>query len=510
MTRNRITAHVAGVFVAAWCVLTTPSAPAATFAELAKFLPDDANAVIVANAAGMYSSPLGVSEGWKERYASHFEATPLLLPPSAVRGVLAAEIDLATLRPEWQTAAMELSVDPTPGDIARKMGGRTDVLASRPAAKLGEHLYVLKFDANLFGVITPADHQQAGRWAEDVRSQRTGRLTPYLEQSIAFADRAGTHVVLAVDLVHAFTEESLRARAAQAEKLGDATPEQAAKIFASIQGVKFGLKVDTKMTGRLQFDFGEEVGPLAAVAKPAILRIVGNAGAMLPEFADWTAESDAHSLALQGTLTEDGMRRILSLLAIDAGALESTTPEPATTAAASPEAAKDAMGKASLRYFRGVSKYVDDIHRLGGAASLDQAVMWIENYGRKVDSLPTRNVDPELIQYGKYVAQTFYSIVDQATGILDQYDASQTPVVTNYNIGFLPTARTVNWGGNFQRMYAPYGNANIDVQATQANMEKSQEQIDAAVKQATTTLNQLISDQQTVKSKLAEKYKLPF
>jgi hypothetical protein len=319
-------------------------------------------------------------------------------------------------------------------------------------------------------------------------------------------------VVLAVDLTNTFAEGTIRARATNAEPLAGIALETAVPILASVQGVKFGVKMDESLVGRVQLDFTEEVGPLAAAAKPLILRILARAGAMLPEFNDWQAETDAHSLALQGPLTEDGMRRIFSLLEVDAGALgeEGQPQEQVATVAESPGAAKTAMGVASLRYFHGISKYVDDLDRLGRAASLDQAVMWIENYARKIESMPTRNVDPDLIQYGQYVAKTFYAIVDQAWGALDQADSAQQPVVTNYNIGFLPTGRTVNWGGNFMRMYAPYGHANVDVQATQQNIARSQEQIDAAVQQAKTTLTQLLSDHQMVRSKLSEKYGLKF
>lgn len=487
--------------------------PAAeTFSALAKFLPDDANAVIVVNASAMYASPIGQRDDWKTKYSDHFEAAPLILPPSAERCVLAAELDLATLRPEWQTAAMELTIDPSPADIARKRGGRNDALAGKEVTWLGDKLCILKFGPRMFGVITPTNRQEAARWAEDIKEQRTGRLSPYLAQSINYADSAGTDVVLAVDLADSFTEAHIRSQLEGIEPLKGINPDQAAAILASIQGVKLGVKVTDKLVGRLQLDFAKEVGPLAAVAKPLILKIVAEAGAMLPEFADWTAETGTNSLALQGPLTDDGMRRIFSLLALNAGAIESRdpTPEQATTATASPDEAKKVMGIASQRYFRGVSKYVDDIQRLSRAASLDQAIMWIENYGRQIALLPTRNVDPELIQYGQYVSQTFYAIVDQASGALNQAEAAQTPVVTNYQIGFLPTARTVNWGGNFQRMYAPYGNANIDVQQTDKNIQQSQEQVDAAIKQAKTTLVQLISDQKTVQSKLSERYGLKF
>src|SRR5262245_52259410 len=81
-------------------------ATAPTFAELARFLPDDVNAIVVVNASAMYASPLGQREGLKEKYADQFEAAPLILPPSAERMVLASEVNVATLRPEWQAAVM--------------------------------------------------------------------------------------------------------------------------------------------------------------------------------------------------------------------------------------------------------------------------------------------------------------------------------------------------------------------------------------------------------------------
>lgn len=484
--------------------------PAATFSELAKFLPNDANAVVVVNAASLYASPAGQRAGWKEKYADRFEAQPLILPPSAEHCVLAAAIDLHTLRPQWQAAAMELSIDPSPGDIARRRGGRNDVLAGKEVTWLGNQLCVLKFAPRIFGVITPANRQQAARWATDVKAGSTGALAPYLRQSLSYADTAGTEVILAVDLVNAFNEASLRAAAAQSDALKGVSADEAASVLASIQGVKLGVKVGETLTGRLQLDFTNDAKVLAPVAKPLILKIVAKAGATLPEFAEWNPEAGPKSIALQGTLTEDGMRRIFSLLALDATLLDSKEPEQATSTTESADAAKKALAQASLRYFGGISKYIDDLDRLQRAASLDQAVMWIENYARKVDALPTRGVDPELVQYGKYVADTFRAIVDEASGLADQADAAAQPVVSNYKIGYLPTGRTVNYGGNFQRMYAPYGYADVDAQATEKNIQKTQDQIYEAVKKAQQTLAQLVTDQQTVRKKLTEKFGIPF
>jgi hypothetical protein len=272
------------------------------------------------------------------------------------------------------------------------------------------------------------------------------------------------------------------------------------------------VKVTDKINGRLQLDFAQDVAPLASVAKSLALKAVGKAGAMLKEFEGWNAEATGTSIALSGELTADGMRRIFSLLALDPSTIE--TAEPASpgegTVTPSTEPGQDAMAKASLRYFRGVGKYVEDLQRLEKAQSLDQAILWIENYARKIEGLSTRNVDPELIEYGKYTAQTFRQIVDQSSGVLDKYEEAAEPVVTNYHIGWLPTARTVNYGGNFQRMYAPYANANVDVAATQKRMQQTEDDLYQAVESARQTLKQLGADHETVRKKLSEKYGLKF
>lgn len=485
-------------------------ASAATFAELAKLLPDGANAVVIVNAEAIYSSPLGQREGLQKKYADGFEASPLILPPSAERGVMGSTLELSTLRPDWEAAVMELSVNPSAADIARNRNGRTDWFAGTESTWLGSKFCILKFAPELFGVITPTTRQEAAQWAADVKAGTAGELAPYLAEVVANADREAAAVVLAVDLAEAFTAASLQAAIEKAPEFAGVAPADAAAILASVRGAKVGVSFGEAMIGRVQLDFANDVAPLAAMAKPVILKAVGEAGAMLPEFATWEVKVGPNSLALEGPLSEDGMRRIFSVLAIDAAAMEAQQPDRATTTTVSAADKTKAMGLASLRYFRGVSKYIDDIDRLQRAASLDQAVMWVENYARHVDNLPKRNVDPDLLQYGNYVSQTFRAIVDQASGAMDQWDAAGAPVVTNYRVGLLPTARTVNYGGNFQRMYAPFAYEDIDPQATQQNIEKSQQQIDQAVAEAQKSLKQLVSDNQTVRSKMTAKYGIQF
>ncbi|HMP06480.1 MAG TPA: hypothetical protein PJ982_09040 [Lacipirellulaceae bacterium] len=498
----------AALCAAAWLVAATPS-QGAPFLDLARLLPSDANAIVAVNAESLFESPLGQQEQWRQQYADAFEAAPLIVPPRAERGVLAAEIDLTTLKSKWEAASLLMSIDPTVQQIAQQRGGRVDRLVGMDAAWLGGSTCLLKFGPKQFGVMSPATRQEAARWAADAHRGATGSLSPYLEHAIGYADEAGTQLVLALDLADVLSEAQILAALKQATDLNGVAPEAAAAVIATLQGVTFGVRVNSERHAALRLDFAEDAAPLAPIAKPLAIKAVSRAGAMLPEFNDWTAEVQGSTIELKGELSADGMRRIFSLLTLDVGAINGDAAPPAT-----PEddaaAKQNLAAQASLRYFRGIGRYVEDLQRLQRAHSLDQAIVWIENYARKVERLPTRNVDPDLVEYGKYVAETFRQIVDEASGALNQADAAADPVVRNYRIGYLPTARTVNYGGYFTRMYAPYANMDIDVQATQQNVQQSEDALYQTVQAAQQSLARLTADHETVRRNLSTKFGIQF
>lgn len=497
----------------------TQSAPAADeFAALSRYLPSDANAVVVVNAATIYDSPFGRKQGWNNRSADSLQSSPLSLPPNALHCILAAEMDLETVRPEWEAAVATLSVDPSIADVAKRHGGVTDTVGKFDAAWIGHKTCILKFAPKLFGLMTPASQQEATRWALEVANPQLSELAPYLQHAVSYADTVGTQIILAVDLAGAFRAADIRKVVADAELLDPLPEDQAAAVLSSIQGVRFGVMVGEKLHGTVKLDFAEDAAVLAPVAKPLMLSIIAHAGGMLTEFNNWNAAVEGKSLSLDGELTLEGMQRLLSVIAIDAGTLQPRDEEAATaTTATAPNATSAAkptpMAKASLMYFRAVSKYVEDSQRLNRANSVDQAVMWLDNYARKVDALSTRNVDPELVEYGKYAAGVFRSAVNDAASAsqtLNAQAAEQQQNVT-YRVGLLPTARTVNYGGYFTRQYAPYGFAQYTPDPNAA--EKAQQAQDAAYQDseaAKQSLAQLATDNETVRQKLSARYGLKF
>jgi hypothetical protein len=489
-----------------------------TFVHLSRRLPANANAAIVVNATAMYDSPLGKKENWRAKFADSAESSPLMLPPGTERAVLAAELDIASLRPQWEAAVMALSVDPTVQQIAAKHHGLVDDIGSIPTVWLPPDICVVKFAPKLFGLLTEANRQEATRWLAAATDKTEAPLSAYLEQSVSYADTAGTQMILAVDLAGALRADAIRAQVAESKLLDPLDEAATAKLFSGLQGVKFGVIFNDKLNGKLQLDFADDASSLAPVAKPLILAIVGGAGAMLPEFNDWKAEAKGTSLSIEGELTPSGLRRIFSLLSIDASVvhdddatLAANTPPVPPVKKTPPPTPEELTAKASLRYFKAVDKYVEDSKNLNRADSIQQAALWLENFARRVDNLPKANVDPDLIKFGAYTSQTFRYVVDQAYGIQDKLATMEEPQQpVTYQEGYVPTFQTVNWGGYYMRQYAPYYNATYDNNAYTQKLQKSADEVYKMRQEAQTTLAELQKNTETVRKNLTEKYKLTF
>jgi hypothetical protein len=206
------------------------------------------------------------------------------------------------------------------------------------------------------------------------------------------------------------------------------------------------------------------------------------------------------------------------MMAVDSTAVGQDPPPAASTtppnAAAQADAAKAAMIRASQRYFRAVGNFIADAQRLNRANSLRQQVMWLENYARRIEAMPTRGVDPDLAKYGQFVAQTFRWVVDQAYGVEQKQEAiAATEGPSETRVGWLPTWNTVNWGGYRMREYAPYGWVQNNRQEQLKSAGQRQQLEDALYKMiedARQTLTKLVADHETMRSEMSQRYGVQF
>ncbi len=383
------------------------------FKELLAKVPATPNVLVMLNPEKIFASEVATQGGWRQQYGATFADTPLLMPPSAEQFLLAADLDLAYLRPRWQTAIMRLNSDPTKEQIARQIGGQADVVAGLDAVVAPHGGLIVRFGPHLFGLRQPGDRQAVSRWIRE--SATTPPLSPYLQAAADVPDRVGTEIIMAIDLTDALQPARVKQAMSESKVLRDNSVERqaATDTLTSIRGVTIGARVTTRVYGVLKVDFDRETTSLAKVAKPLLLETLGKAGAMIDEFENWNVEVTPKRITLEGELTASGLRRLFSFLELDATAVQGQA-----QAATPPQGETDPDVYKSLQYFQSIQRLLHDLKReRGGASSYGSIAVWFDKYARRIDRLPILNVDKDLVDYGQRTVAQLRDCVEAIRGV---------------------------------------------------------------------------------------------
>jgi hypothetical protein len=371
-------------------------------ADLLKSLPRGANALVVIDAANLLNTDAAEAGGWKQKRAMAYGQRPLMIPPEATRVVIGAQLDPnAGLTPTWELAVVDLSEKFPMTAIARAEGGYIDTVNGAEAAWTPTGAYFVELGEQTLGILRPTNRQFVSRWVEFSQKNQNVELSDYLQ---AASDLAGpsTQIVLAVDLADIPQPHKLHESLTESQTLGgdEARVNQFTPIVGSIRGMTVSLSVASKISGKIQIDFDQAVKPLGMFAKPLVLEALDRFDCHLGELDKWSFSLQDKSIVLTGELTDEGLRRIGSLLEVpstkfsdlkDVKPVEAGTPD---------------YVKTSQAYFKSVSSLIDGLRKTL-KDERDNHAVWMERYGRKVDALPILNVDEDLLGWGAQVAETF-------------------------------------------------------------------------------------------------------
>jgi hypothetical protein len=340
--------------------------------------------------------------GWKEKRAMEYGQRPLMIPPEATRVAIGAQLDPNTeLSPTWELAVVELSEKFPMTAIARAEGGYVDTINGAASAWTPTNAYFVELGPQTLGIMRPANRQFVSRWVEFSKKNQSVELSDYLK---AAADLAGpsTQVVLAADLAGIPQPHKLRESLTESQALGgdEAKVNQLAPLIGSIRGITVTLSVATKIGGKVQIDFDQDVKPLGMLAKPLVLEALDRFDCHIEELDKWSFSLQDKAIVMTGELSNEGLRRVGSLLEVPStkfSDLKDVEPVKAGT----PD-----YVKTSQAYYKSVTSLIDGL-RSTLKDERDNHAVWMERYGRKVDALPILNVDEELLAWGAKVAETF-------------------------------------------------------------------------------------------------------
>ncbi len=371
------------------------------FQDLLSRVPRSANAVTILNVEKAKQSATGQKEGLTEKIEQAFRDGVIRVPPSASRFVLAAEVDLEFMSPIWEAAVMELAEAPSINLIAKAYRGELDTVDGLSAVVLPQDAYVLQLGKNTLGAMSPANRQAVVRWVKETKSSASG-LSPYLQKAAGYSDRAGTEIIMAIDLEGAIAPQRVDAYLQSVDWLSKEKVDvpKLKQLLASVEGARIGVRLGSPPNGRVTIDFKQAPALSAPLAKRLFLELLSAKGMLIDDLDKWQPEVQGTTVSLSGNMSTAGIRKLLSVI-------ESPAPSSggeATTASVE-GVASPAQAAKTKAYFQSVTGMFDDLKDdMKDAKNLASTSLYFDKYARRIEKMPMLDVDPEMLDYGAYVA----------------------------------------------------------------------------------------------------------
>ena len=436
---------------------TTGTAWSQSVAELLPLVPEDANTIAILRIDELKNSPRGQLQDWRAKHEAEFLAGSMTLPPWVKVFVRASHAQIGARQRDWTVAVLPLPDDYALSTLAEKEQSEIQEIAGHQAVfapRLGGYFVELEQTApRVLGVIAPAGRQQVSRWISESRAGPS----EYLRTAAADAD---AQIVIAVDMQDMLEPALVRYRLNGSAVLqGQPQATTALTIgFQTLRGVQLKVHVAETATAEISLEFGRSLGDESKFIKPLLIELLGDAGAALDELDDATVAVRGRTVTMQMPLSDESMRRILSLV---------TTPPPASTAESvaetppqpqpEPESGSRVDLAASRRYFRGVNGNIDDLQRAHSrATNYSRTAQWHVNFAERIAHLPTAGVHPALLEYGVTIRERLLALAASLRGTAMEIDALNNSIVYDVNVQPVYNTGFEWWWGGARTAWGPY------------------------------------------------------
>lgn len=418
---NNLFASICGLAVWGSLLLETTQAE-----DAIRWLPGDVNAILVIDVAAAYRSPVAVQNQWAKKAATAFLAQEILLPPTAQRVTVGAQLDwqrdLSAIR---QHVVFEMKPGTDLTSVAALTGGNVEQVGTRHGLGLDDGRYLAEAGPQLWLSAQPGGRQSTLRWARN-GIHAAAQPLPLLV-SAAQSVTAAAPIVVALDLTDAVEPAAARNVLEQVpgQPWKGAALDAAVKTLAGVKGVVCQVTLGEKRVARCRIEFDQSPAGLAPQALPLAQTVLGLWGASLEDTAAWKARTESYALVYEGELSGSGLKRLISLVQ------PASIPSPE---AASTETAPTAAVKASQKYFRSVQHELDDL-RATLKKTRDNHALWLERSARTIDGLPLKDVDQELQEFGTRVSRSlrYQALAERKGNLRTGTRQAQAQTNTFYN-----------------------------------------------------------------------------
>ena len=460
--------------------------------SLLRYLPGEANVLVILKVEDIIQSPRGTREGWAKKQEAAFLGGAESLPPWVNIAVRGAEfrIEDGSLGSSlgFVTTDHEISLE----RIAQHEKAKIQTIAGRPVIHSARNSYFTLIDEHTLGIVSPAYRQEMARWIHRLSAGPRVELCEYLQTA---AKENRDHVLLAIDAADMLAPERVDAWMKSAPSLARHRAEVAPliKLFSGLRGIRFSASVDEVTSATITLEFLADVGNRGDLVKGVFLDFLDDSSAVLEDFQQAKVSVRGNKVLLRTNLSDSGLKRVLSLVTSPTpGGGQSSKSTPGTTSPTTPPApAADPELEASRKYYVAVNQLVDDLsNRSQRAKYPEKTAVWHDNYAKKIEQMSISGIDPQLAKYGLSVASRLRALGASLRGVPLQIDNLQDSVTYNMtvnpgNVGF------GYWGGG--SFSAPSWQVN-------SNLQQVREKVWASLE----------NDRQSIRQKMLTTYHVDF
>ncbi|MCH2180469.1 MAG: hypothetical protein MK108_00560 [Mariniblastus sp.] len=486
-------------------------------AELLRQVPGSANMLLLMKPTLIQGDASSKVEREITRVLDSAELWPVISTWQPQSVVMAAEMDIHNMAPEWEMAAIEFQQVVDVKMLSRLKNGQLDELAGHQVVWL-ENACILVMGPKQLTIVSPLNRQSATRWLQRVDRAQGMELSPYLLEKSQEPTPDPRAMTLIMDLQNVFRPAEISQAVAGSSLLQKVKPDPT-QLFCGIRGFVFEGEVSEAEDSRLTVDFSGSTESLRPVAKRLMMNVLVKTGAMLEEFSQWDVQVQGDTIWMAGRLSPLGVRRIMSLTAINAAvsstgvaSAPATEPEVQSTPATPAESNRNeetTVRRATKRYFQNVTDSINSVAN-SRRPNLENAALWISNEARRIDRLSTTNVDPKMIEYGEWVSESMKYIVylyHQSNNQIQSDLSSTTPVMGTTTFGRAPVYRGNRWGGGYRYSYAPFYSQQLNIgAAAQERRAVVDQNVGAANSKALEIFRDINQATDQIRKEMSEKY----
>jgi hypothetical protein len=459
-------------------------------------VPESANMLVVVDMTRLMQSNLAAKEGWTQQRSLDYLSGKTAFPPSTKSIVTAAQFNPALHQYDWQIGLLQFQDPVDPYVVAKREGSDVEFINGKAIVASRRNSYFLQFDRYNFGMYVPAHRQNFTRWVDFAKDNTTTKVSQYLIDSVQAGGAMGQFSV-AMDLKNSFNKNAVRQRLGLSKAMTNSKADMDAwtRFIMGTRGLRFSVNVDNDITAELQLDFSEDVQPFADMIPGLVLEVFGGFGFHSGEIGSWKASSSGKSFKLRGNLDQNEVRKIAGLVL---PMMPNTEPDDNLP----PEKLKIVT---SQRFLRACDSIMTDVRARSDqyerTKNFQEDALWFEYYAKKIDQLPTVNVDEDLLQYAANLTGKFRDMADSLRGV-----DIQNRVLTTYEVNAWTGA---SWGGQ-----AYYGGTGFAGNSYSSNAhEIAQAKAENAAKGAKYRNQiwvQLGDSTNAIRRRLSDKYKEDF